>query len=641
MTQVTQMDSNITGLRVADEDSLGVLPGSPVWVECEPNSYTGFGGKLKTVARNPINASRQRKKGVVVDLDAAGGFNSDLTQTNMQNFMQGFMFADFREKFDTDPFNGTAIPFTSVTTGPDRFSAASGLDDVKVGALVIAKLFGETANNGLHLVTAKAGTYVEVDETLTAESSPPAEASLSEVGFEFASAEVDVVVSGSLPKIVRVGAVAADGTLTFGVNAGDGDIVTIGDTEYTFKTALSAGPTVPYEILIGALATNSLDNLIAAINGSAGEGTTYSTDTEAHPDVTAAAGGGDTMDVTASEAGENGNSIVTTTDVGSASWTAGTLTGGAGKSLTDFGLVPGEFVFVGGDDPTEQFVNDVNNGFKRVKSVTADAIIFDKSASTMVAETGTALTIRLFFGRAIKNETGTLIKRRSYQFERTLGAPDDSSPNDLQAEYLVGCIANVFKLNMKTADKITADLDFIGIENEQSLADDGLKDGTRPVLRDSDALNTSSNVVRVKLAKVVADDEATEPLFAFATEFDLSIDNKASPNKAIGTIGAVGVTAGTFTVSGNLKCYFSDLTAVKAVRDNEDITFDFHLFKANAGVSIDVPLITLGDGQAAIEQDKPILLPLSQDAATGAKNDTNMNHTLFMVFYDYLPDLAG
>ncbi len=77
---VNKLDSNITGLSYAEEVCLRQLPSiangdasDPVWRGLEPNSYNDFGGTINTVARAPISASRQRKKGTVVDLSAAGG----------------------------------------------------------------------------------------------------------------------------------------------------------------------------------------------------------------------------------------------------------------------------------------------------------------------------------------------------------------------------------------------------------------------------------------------------------------------------------------------------------------------------------------------------------------------------------------
>ncbi|HPS39870.1 MAG TPA: hypothetical protein PL124_10690, partial [Candidatus Cloacimonadota bacterium] len=97
-----------------------------------------------------------------------------------------------------------------------------------------------------------------------------------------------------------VAAVAANQKLELSGNVSSLDTVVIGTTTYTFMDALTTEPAaVPYEVLKGATASDTLDNLIAAINKAEGEGSTYGTGTVAHTLVTATAGDGDEMHVTA------------------------------------------------------------------------------------------------------------------------------------------------------------------------------------------------------------------------------------------------------------------------------------------------------------------------------------------------------
>lgn len=506
MTEVSKIDSNVTGLRYAEEESIKVLPASPVWNALEPNEYDDFGGSVSTVARNPISADRQRKKGIVTDLEAAGGFNNDLTQSNLQDIMQGFMFADLRRKGEEAVTSVTATKYNLAST-----------TDFLVNSLVKGSGHTVLGNNGFGLVTALTPDTSITVSGLATEGSPPTEAQVTVVGYEFAIGTLDVDVSGDLPRLVR-----ASGAVDF----------------------------------------------------------------------------------------------------------------------TTLGIIPGEWIFVGGDAASDEFVGDANNGFKRVRSIGTDYIEIDKSVLALTSETGTGLTVRIFLGRVLKNETGSLIKRRTYQLERTLGAPDDALPSEIQSEYLIGSVANEMVLNFDTADKVTVDLSFMSTDHETRSGATGVKSGDRPGIVENDAFNTSSDFTRIKLSTFSDTNETPDPLFAFVQDFKITINNNASANKAIGVLGAFDVTVGTFQVSGEMTAYFSDVAAIAAVRANSDITLDLAMVKDNTGVVIDLPLITLSDSKANIEQDAPITLPLSNDAATGAGVHVDLNHTLLMVFFDYVPDAA-
>lgn len=117
----------------------------------------------------------------------------------------------------------------------------------------------------------------------------------------------------------------ATGTLTLTGNAQADEEVVVGDQTYVWKDA----PGAANEVDIGGSASASLDNLIAAINGTGTPGSTYGVGTQTVTGASAAAGAGDTMVVTADTAGVAGNSIVTTETMANGSWGAGTLTGGA------------------------------------------------------------------------------------------------------------------------------------------------------------------------------------------------------------------------------------------------------------------------------------------------------------------------
>lgn len=123
--------------------------------------------------------------------------------------------------------------------------------------------------------------------------------------------------------------VAATGTLTFNSELPhDGNTVILGSQTYIFKTALSAGPTVPNEILIEATVTLTIDNLVSALEGTAGEGTKYSVGTLSQGMITTSKASADTFLVTYDSVGFLGNQYDTLGTLTHATWGANTLTGG-------------------------------------------------------------------------------------------------------------------------------------------------------------------------------------------------------------------------------------------------------------------------------------------------------------------------
>jgi hypothetical protein len=103
----------------------------------------------------------------------------------------------------------------------------------------------------------------------------------------------------------------------------DTETITIGSTTYTIDDPLVD---VANAVTLAASDTLTVDNLVAAINGTGTRGTDYGTLTPINPDVTAANVSG-TLVVTARHAGVAADSIATTDAMGG-SWAAATLVAG-------------------------------------------------------------------------------------------------------------------------------------------------------------------------------------------------------------------------------------------------------------------------------------------------------------------------
>lgn len=128
-------------------------------------------------------------------------------------------------------------------------------------------------------------------------------------------------------------AAAASIALTFSGTGTADDTVTIGGIIYK----LVAAPADPYDVDIGADAAGTAANLAAAINGGAGEGTVYGTDTPAHPFVSASVAGA-VVTISAKQVGDGGNGITVSESGTGASFAGGATALSGGRDANAGGI---------------------------------------------------------------------------------------------------------------------------------------------------------------------------------------------------------------------------------------------------------------------------------------------------------------
>lgn len=121
----------------------------------------------------------------------------------------------------------------------------------------------------------------------------------------------------------------ASATLTVAANPAAAETVVVGGQTYTFVAAAAAAN----DVVIGADAEESIDNLVAAINGAGGDG--YHAATVRNKRCWAEKASASTLEAYAQVPGDIGNAVAvseTLAAVGSA-WDAANLAGGSGNLL--------------------------------------------------------------------------------------------------------------------------------------------------------------------------------------------------------------------------------------------------------------------------------------------------------------------
>lgn len=135
------------------------------------------------------------------------------------------------------------------------------------------------------------------------------------------------VIFAEKAKTPATAAVQATTTLTASGNPANLETMTLAGRTYTFVTTLDNA--TPNQILIGAAATNTLDNIKAAISPTqTGQGTTWSYPTTPLSEITCGAKTATTLVFTARNAGVEGNAIVTTETSSVLAFTGGTMASG-------------------------------------------------------------------------------------------------------------------------------------------------------------------------------------------------------------------------------------------------------------------------------------------------------------------------
>ena len=104
------VDTNSISLALCKEAVSGTLPGAGTKaVYLEPNGIPDFGGSISTVARAPISANRQQRKGTITDFSSTVSVEQDLTVSSFLSVIDGAVLSEWQ--------GVPALQATTTTTG--------------------------------------------------------------------------------------------------------------------------------------------------------------------------------------------------------------------------------------------------------------------------------------------------------------------------------------------------------------------------------------------------------------------------------------------------------------------------------------------------------------------------------------------
>lgn len=187
--------TNLIGIRYGEENPVG----TPA-TRLRTARYTGEGVTSRNtfLTSEEIRVDRQPSGTTLTDTEVVGPLNGYLVFRSSDELLGGVM----AESWVTTPTRdnaGTADSvITAVTDTTDTFTVASGGAAFLAGMLIRTSGFTNAANNALFTVASSTATTVVVagTPTLTDEAAPPANARITVVGVQGASADITATATG-------------------------------------------------------------------------------------------------------------------------------------------------------------------------------------------------------------------------------------------------------------------------------------------------------------------------------------------------------------------------------------------------------------------------------------------------------------
>jgi len=263
---MAQVRTNTVGLSHAAEDpaNVGTVATPPIWVVDEPNDIGEAGQQNVFLNREPISATRQNKKGNVIDATAAVGFQTDATLYNLREYVPCFIFS---KSAVTGATSLLAEPVRRPTSNTaTEFNVPSGVV-LPVNTLVVGRGFNAVANNGLHVVNGTpSATTIPVATTLTGGNVAPADNSTVEVaGFRADSGDLAIAAPANGQVVLSSTTLDFE---TLGLTAGQQ--IHIGGVEATNQFASVKGFARVVSVETNALTLDRLDEDLDGADAGAG-----------------------------------------------------------------------------------------------------------------------------------------------------------------------------------------------------------------------------------------------------------------------------------------------------------------------------------------------------------------------------------
>ena len=175
------------------------------------------------------------------------------------------------------------------------------------------------------------------------------------------------------------------------------------------------------------------------------------------------------------------------------------------------------------------------------------------------------------------------VTQSSYTMERTYRTGEGA---DEFKEYLRGMVPGTFSMSATASSIVESSFSFIG---QTQAFETELGGMTRPTAPAFSVYNSASNVATIAIGGEPMGDN-------FVMEASIEIENNLRERNALGTLGAISVGAGEFSVTGSLNTYFNNSDLIQKVIDNSETSLTLAFNSGDESIVFFLPRVKFSEG---------------------------------------------
>lgn len=191
-------DANRTQLGIIEESTFGTTPVTPEFETLRVTGEPNLAFQPITTASNEIRSDRQVADLPLVDKEAGGNVDMELSFAALDTLIEGALFEDWTNMATRK--NDVTTQITGVTAVDDTYAVLTGTAFVP-GMMIQALGFTNSANNGVFEALAGTSATAIVRGDVTVDETPGVNAILRQVGVVGATGDIEADATGLISTI--------------------------------------------------------------------------------------------------------------------------------------------------------------------------------------------------------------------------------------------------------------------------------------------------------------------------------------------------------------------------------------------------------------------------------------------------------